>query len=372
MHLAFAFVFLLLASTASAQKFFLFVGTYTGTGSKGIYVYKFNAQTGKAEWVSNTDSVVNPSFLALSPNGKHLYACTETRTANAGGVTAFAFDRTTGTLAQLNKQSSGGDNPCYVAVHKSGKWVVAGNYSGGNFAAFAVNGNGSLQPRSQTVQHEGSSVNKERQEQAHVHATVFSPAHNQLFVPDLGTDKVMMYDFNAAAAKPVKPSAQPFAASTPGSGPRHFTFHPNGKWAYLIEEMSGSVVLHEYKTGKLKPVQRIFTHPDTLSSQPGSADIHVSPDGTFLYASNRGKENNIAIFRINNATGKLTTVGYQSTMGRIPRNFMLDPTGSFLLVANQETDNVVVFRRDAKTGLLTDTGERLNIQKPVCLKMMKE
>ena len=355
-----------------SQEYFLFIGTYTGTGSKGIYVYRFDAATGKATWVSNTDSVVNPSFLAVSPDGKMLYACTETRTVNAGGVSAFRFDKKTGRLSFVNKQSSGGDNPAYVSIDKKGKWVIAGNYSGGSLAAFPVKSDGSIQPYSQLIQHEGKGVNKDRQEKAHVHATVFSPDNNYLMVPDLGLDKVMIYCFQPSSAKPLYAANPPAAVSTPGSGPRHFTFHPNNKWAYLIEEMAGAVVAYSYKNGKLDSVQRIYTHPDTLKSQPGSADIHISPDGRFLYASNRGKENNIAIFSIDQSTGKLSAAGYQSTMGEIPRNFCIDPSGNFLLAANQESGNVVIFRRNKQSGMLTPTGEELKIPKPVCLKMLKD
>lgn len=371
MRLFFLNVCLLLCAVASGQKYYLFVGTYTGTGSKGIYVYRFDAATGKAQWISNTDSVVNPSFLAVASGDSTVYACTETRTVNAGGVTAFRFNRSTGKLTQLNKQSSGGDNPCYVNVTKNGKWVMVGNYSGGSLAAFPVNRDGSLQPYSQLIQHEGSSVNKERQEKAHVHSTVFSPAGDKLFVPDLGLDKVMVYDFDAAANKPLQPASPPAAIADAGSGPRHFDFHPNGKWAYLVEEMAGAVVAYQYTGGKLLQMQRLATHPDTLTSQPGSADIHVSPDGKFLYASNRGKENNIAIFKIDPSTGKLAAVGYQSTMGRTPRNFCIEPSGKYLLAANQETANVVIFKRDTETGLLTYTGEQLSVPMPVCLKMIR-
>ncbi|GAA4750635.1 lactonase family protein [Flavisolibacter ginsenosidimutans] len=371
MRSSFASFCLLFCLAASGQKYYLFIGTYTGTGSKGIYVYQFDASTGKAKWVSNTDSVVNPSYLAVASGDTLLYACTETRTVNAGGVTAFKFNRSTGRLTQFNKQSSGGDNPAYVSVSKSGRWVIAGNYSGGSLAAFPVNKDGSLQPYSQLIQHEGKGANKERQEKAHVHSTVFSPAQDYLFVPDLGLDKVMIYRFNPAQTKPLQPAAMPYAATTPGSGPRHFDFHPNGKWAYLVEEMAGAVVAYQYTNGKLTELQRIFSHPDTLSSQPGSADVHVSPDGKFLYASNRGKENNIAIFKIDDKTGKLTLKGFQSTLGETPRNFCIEPSGKYLLAANQETDNIVVFKRDAKTGMLTYTGEQIKLPKPVCLKMIK-
>lgn len=367
------FCFLYFISLAAgAQKYFLFIGTYTGHGSKGIYVYQFDAATGKASWISNTDStVVNPSYLAIAPGDSLLYACTETRTVNAGGISAFRFNRENGTLSFINKQSSGGDNPAYVAVHQSGKWATAGNYSGGSLAAFPLNADGSLQPYSQLIQHTGKGVNTARQEAAHVHATVFSPKGDYLFTPDLGMDRVMIYRFDASLPKPLQPAIQQYVATAPGSGPRHFDFHPNGKWGYLLEEMGGAVVAYHYANGKLTQFQQIAAHPDTASGGFGSADIHVSPDGKFLYASNRGKENTIAIFKINASTGKLSPVGYQSTMGRVPRNFYIDPTGNFLLAANQETGNIVIFKRNKQTGVLTYTGDQLLIPEPVCLKMIK-
>jgi 6-phosphogluconolactonase len=249
--------------------------------------------------------------------------------------------------------------------------VIAGNYSGGSLAAFPINKDGSLQPYSQLIQHKGSSINKTRQEMPHVHSTVFSPKGDYLFTPDLGLDKVMIYRFNAGAQKPLHPALPPYAQTTPGSGPRHFIFHPNNKWAYLIEEMGGAVAAYAYKGGKLTQLQQLAAHADTASGEFGSADIHISPDGKFLYASNRGIENNLAIFKIDKSTGKLSSVGYQSTLGIRPRNFCIDPTGNYLLAANQQTNNIVVFKRDMKTGLLKYTGEEIKIPEPVCLKMMK-
>lgn len=364
---------LFLSISCSAQNYYLFVGTYTGTGSKGIYVYRFDASTGKATWVSNTDSgsVINPSYIAIAANKDLVYACTETRTVNAGGVSAFRFDRNTGKLFFINKQSSGGDNPAYVSVNTNGNWVMAGNYSGGSIAAFPVNKDGGLQPYSQLIQHNGSSINQRRQEKAHVHATVFSPDEDFLFAPDLGMDKVMIYRFQPSSSKPLQKSPMHFASATPGSGPRHFAFHPNKKYAYLIEELSGTVSAYQYKNGELKEIQRIATHPDTLKGNFGSADIHVSPDGKFLYASNRGVENNIALFKIDEESGKLHPLGYQSTMGNMPRNFCIDPSGNYLLAANQGTGNIVIFKRDKNTGSLSYTGEQIFIPQPVCLKMMK-
>lgn len=363
---------LLLVCTGSAfaQDFFLLVGTYTSSGSKGIYVYNFNAATGKATWLSNTEGVVNPSYLAIAPNHQFVYAVTETATANAGSVSAFAFDKQTGKLTFLNKQSSGGDNPCYVSVHKSNKWIVIGNYSGGSLAALPINKDGSLLPYAQHVQHTGSSVNKQRQDKAHVHSTVFSPGNKYLFTPDLGLDKVFIYRFKASAKLPLTAATPAFAATEPGSGPRHFTFHPNKKFAYLVEEMSGYVSSFSYREGQLTLIQRINAHPANYSGKIGSADIHLSPDGRFLYASNRGDANTIASFAVN-SNGTLKALQYDSTLGKTPRNFIIDPTGNYLLVANQTTNNIVVFKRDKTTGALTPTGEEIKVPTPVCLQMMK-
>jgi 6-phosphogluconolactonase len=258
------FLLFIISFTSEAQNYYLFIGTYTNTGSKGIYVYRFDASTGKLTWASNTDSLVNPSYLSLSPDGKFLYACTETRTANAGSVSAFAFDAKNGKLTFLNKQSSGGDNPVYVTVHKSRKWIALGNYSGGNLAVFPVNKDGSLQPYRQLIQHTGSSINKERQEKAHVHSTIFSPDHNFLFAPDLGMDKVMGYRFREKEAQPLTVAGDGYKALA-GSGPRHLCFRPDGKFAYLAEEMAGAVVVFKYtaQSGKLDPIQTLVTHRDT-------------------------------------------------------------------------------------------------------------
>lgn len=369
MKLRFILSFLLFSVVGKAQSFHLFIGTYTGTGSKGIYVYRFDTKSGDVEAISHTDSLANPSYLTIAPSGRYIYAVNETDARDTGYISAFAFDPKSGQMTFLNRQPSGGAHPCYVAIDKTGRWVVAGNYTGGSLALLSVNEDGSLQAPDQTIQHMGSSVNKSRQEKAHVHATVFSPDDRYIFSPDLGMDKVMIYRFDPKEKTMIKPAAQPFVISEGGSGPRHFTFHPNKKYAYLIEEMSGTVVAFAYKNGALTFLQRIATHPDGYKDAIGSADIHVSPDGRFLYASNRGDENTITIFSVDQKSGKLQVKGFQPTLGKTPRNFMIDPTGRFLLVANQETNNIVIFRRDQQTGLLEATGKQVEIPKPVCLKM---
>lgn len=355
---------LMMSIPALSQQHYLFIGTYTATGSKGIYVYRFDAGTGKLEEVSHTEGVSNPSFLALHPAGHYLYACNEN---DPGTVSAFAFDRQAGRLTMLNSQPSGGAHPAYVAVDRSGRWLLAGNYSGGNLSAFPISADGSLQPYSQLVQHRGGSIDRQRQASPHVHATVFGPGDDYVYVPDLGMDKVMVYQFNKDARQPLEEAGPKIVKTAAGSGPRHLAFHPEGKWAYLMEEMGGTVSAYRYKRGALQCEQRIAAHPDSARGPYGSADIHVAPDGRFLYASNRGTENNLAIFAIDGRKGTLTTVGYQSTMGEQPRNFTLDPSGRYLLAANQRTGTVVVFRRDTKTGLLQPTGVQVSIPQPVCL-----
>ena len=343
---------MMLSLGCSSQKFYLLAGTYTNTGSKGIYVYTFDATTGKAELVSSTDSVVNPSYLTIAQNGNFVYSVNETNGAVPGRVSSFSFDKKEGKLHFLNTQVSGGDDPCYVSLNESDQWLAVANYTGGSAAMFPINKDGSLKPFAQLIQDSGRSVNKDRQEKAHVHETVFSPD----------------YKFNSSAEKPLEASTPPYVETPPGSGPRHITFHPNKKFAYLVTELTGMVIGYSYNEGKFSEIQSIPAHPADYKGGIGSSEIYPSPDGKFLYVSNRGDENTITIFSIDSDFGKLTLVGYQPT-GNGPRHFLIDPTGNFLLVANQNSDNVVIYKRDQKTGLLKATGEEIKIPKPVCLQM---
>jgi 6-phosphogluconolactonase len=367
------FLFLMLPVIAAAQKeYYLLTGTYTSGKSEGIYVYKFNIETGNASFVSSVKTP-NPSFLAVSPNHKYVYAVNEnadsSRFTEMGSVVAYSFDKSDGTLHFLNRQLSGGKHPCYVTIDKTGKWVIAGNYSSGTIGVLPAKKDGSLDSASQVIEHSGYSVNSERQEGPHVHSTVFSKDNSWLFVPDLGIDKTMIYSFNNKTGQ-LKEGTVPFALSEPGAGPRHFEFHPNGQFAYLIEEMTGTVSVFYYlkKDGQLNMIQTISALPPEYTGPVGSADIHVSPDGKFVYASNRGESNTIAIFAVNNQTGMLRLIGHQSTLGKKPRNFNFDPSGNFLLIANQDSDEIVIFKRNKDTGFLTDTGKRINVGSPVCLK----
>ena len=354
-------------NSAEAQNRNLVIGTYTDKGtSEGIYVYDFNARSGKAVYKNKATGVDNPSYLTISDNGKFVYTVNE---GEKGGVSAFSFDKHTGALKLLNRKSSHGQYPCYISTTKEGDIVFAGNYGSGNFSVFPVLEDGSLGENMETVQHSGNSVNKERQEGPHVHSTVLSPDEKYLFVSDLGIDKIQAYQVRKENKPQVVVPADPaFAETIKGSGPRHLDFHPNGKFAYSIQELNGNVTVFSYEDGTLNKVQDISMLAQDFKGQTGAADIHVSPDGKFLYTSNRGDANDIAIFAIDERTGRLTLKGRAPAMGVAPRNFVIDPSGEYLLVANQNSDSVVIFKRNKKTGLLKDTGERINVGAPVCLK----
>src|SRR6185437_2363705 len=376
MRFTYLLVLLLLSISGYTQRYYLFIGTYTeGTagknGSKGIYVYRFDATAGSLTPVS-TIMTDNPSYLAPAPKGNFLYAVNETHEGNTGDVSTFSFDKKTGRLTFLDKQASGGSDPCYVTVDKHRKWVMVANYSGGSYAALPVKADGSLAPATQVVQRYGNGPNKARQEKAHVHSTILTPDEKYLAVCDLGTDQLSVLRFDYTAThRPLTPATDSVVKLQPGVGPRHSCFYPGKPFAYVIDELGGTVDAFHYSNGKFTPLQHVSTHPVGYKGDIGSADIHIAPGGKYLYASNRGDANSLAIFSIDPATGRLTSKGFQSTMGRTPRNFMIDPTGRWLLVANQNGNNVVLFRIDPATGMLTDTGKRIGLPAPVCLKMEK-
>ena len=348
---------------------YLLVGTYDSPTSEGVYVYKFNRADGSAKEVSHIKSS-NPSFLAVSPDKKYVYAVNENAdsTGRGGGITSFSFDKKKGMLTELSHQSTEGNHPCYVSVHKTGKWVIAGNYSSGNFAVLPVVKNGVLGKAKTVIQHSGSGPDTGRQKSPHVHAVYLKNGGSELYVPDLGIDKIMTYQFNAKTGA-VVPSKLKFVQIEPGSGPRHIDFHPNGKYAYLMQELNATVSVYKsFPGGQLQFIQSLSALPLTYKGPMSAADIHVSPDGRFLYCSNRDVSHTLAIFSIDQQTGMITLVAHQYVLGEKPRNFNFDPSGKFLLVANENTNEIVIFKRDITTGLLTDTGNRIAVGKPVCLK----
>lgn len=353
---------ILLAPTVHAQR--LVIGTYTGnTLSKGIYVYDFDTVTGEAKFVNYT-ATQNPSYQAMAPGGRYIYSVNEN---NEGAISAFRYHRDKGSLELINLQPNNGSAPCYLSVDKTGKWLFAGNYSSGNLSVHALSSEGSVGAVQQTVQHSGSGPDKNRQQSPHVHCTYISPDNRFLYVPDLGIDKVMIYPFNAKAGK-LDTLHRSFVTVPPGSGPRHIIFSKDGKKGYLIEELSGAISVIARKGRKHQVIQRINNLPQQYNG--ASADIHLSPDERFLYSSHRGNST-LQIHRVDIQTGKLSFAGEQTTLGNFPRNFSIHPSGQYLLAANQKSGDVVVFKRDILTGLLTDTGHRIQVPEPVCLQWLE-
>jgi len=358
-------------SCAQKNENYLLIGTYTTGKSEGVYVYHFNSTTGDFDSVGMVKTS-NPSYLAVSPDEKFVYAVNEgADKGNGGKVTAFAFNKTDGKLSFIDQQPSAGDDPCYISVDKTNKWIAVANYTSGTLSIFPINNSGGIDSATTAIQQTGYSVNTERQTSPHMHCAIFSKDNKYLFAADLGTDKLMVYSFDEKTGK-VSAAALPFVMTKAGTGPRHLTFHPNNKYAYLIEELTGTISAYNYKNGAFALVQNASALPPDYMGSIGSADIHVSADGKFLYASNRGESNTIAIYKINQKNGAITLVGHQSTLGKTPRNFNFDPSGNFLLVANQDSDDIVIFKVDKKTGLLSDSGKKIKAGNPVCVKWISE
>jgi 6-phosphogluconolactonase len=350
------------AAPPADGQYLAYAGTYTRQKSKGIYAFKFDAKTGKFTSIGLAGETSNPSFLAVHPSGRFLYAVNEN---NQGTVSAFAIDRAMGLLKPLNSVSSKGSGPAHLSVDAAGKWLFVANYTNGSVAALPVNADGSLGEAASTVQHAGSSVNRSRQGGPHAHEAVISPDNELLFVPDLGMDKVMIYRIDPAKGALTANDPDSIAIAA-GSGPRHMAFAPDGKFVYVMTEMTDSILAFSYDgKGGAKQIQTISAVPADFTGEKSGAEIAVHPNGKFLYASNRN-HNSIGIFAID-AKGALTAAGNVSTEGKTPRHFAIDPTGGYLIVENQDSDNIVVFRIDAKTGGLTPTGDTLDVGAPVAM-----
>ncbi len=348
----------------------VYVGTYTGRGSKGIYAFEFNLRTGEASQPRLVAETPDPSFLAIHPNAQFLYAVNEIWSGGKeGSVSAFAI-QPDGSLKFLNQQSSKGVGPCHLTVDKTGKFVLVVNYGSGSVAVFPVLPDGRLGEAVCTIQHEGKSVNPQRQEGPHAHSINLDPANKFAIVADLGIDKLLVYRFDAVKGV-LEPNDPPFATTAPGAGPRHTSFHPNGKFLYAINELNSTVTAYSYDAAKgvLTELQTVSTLPEGFAGNNTTAEVQVHPSGKFLYGSNRGHDS-IAIFAIDEATGRLTPTGHQPTQGKTPRNFGIDPTGTYLFAANQDSDNIVVFRIDAQTGRLEPSGRVIEVPTPVCVKFL--
>lgn len=363
-------------SDKKSKEMLVYIGTYTSgkSRSEGIYIYQLNLDSGELRPYKIVKNVVEPSYLAIDRSGKHLYAVNETEIYDgkkSGAVSAFAIDRKTGDLTFLNKQPSLGGAPCYVAVSENGKFVLVANYLGGNAAVFPIEAGGKLGSAIDVKQNGGNGPNKERQEAAHAHSINLDAGNEFAYLCDLGVDKVFIYRFDKETGR-LKPNrAQEFFRAKAGAGPRHLAFHPKGKLVFVINELDSSVTLlaRDESRGTLEAIQSVSTLPADFKGSNTCADVHASPNGKFLYGSNRGHDSLVA-YRIDEAARKLEFVERVSTGGKIPRNFAIEPGGRFLLAANQNSDSIVVFRIDEQSGRLSAVGEPVAVPTPVCLKLI--
>jgi 6-phosphogluconolactonase len=350
----------------------VYVGTYTDGDSEGIYIYQLDMSTGELRQIGVARNVDNPSYLVIDAARQRLYAVNELSNYGGrpgGGVSSFAI-QATGELSFINQQFSHGGAPCYLTLDRTGRYLFAVNYSGGNVVVMPISEDGELREPSDIVGHSGSGLNPERQEGPHPHSIILDHANNYAFVPDLGLDKVMQYHFDRDKGR-LCANQRPWIEARPGSGPRHMVFHPNRRCAYVINELSSTIAAYAYDStsGTLETLQIISTVPEEYSGANLAADLHLSPNGKFLYGSNRGHDS-IAIYAVDQATGWLAQIDCIATQGRVPRGFAIDSTGTFLLAANQDSHELVTFRIDQEKGVITPTGYRVQIPSPVCLKLM--
>jgi 6-phosphogluconolactonase len=363
--------FLASAKKPTAKDYWVYIGCYTNNKkSTGIQLFRFDAAGGKLTSQGIAGEVANPSFLDFHPSGKYLYAVSEISNLDGqktGAVTAFSIDRPTGKLTTINRMPSRGAGPCHVRVDATGRMLIVANYGAGSTASLPIKSDGSLGEAVSFYQFTGSGANPRRQREPHAHSSTFSPDNRFAIVADLGTDKLMVYKVDPARAT-MTPNDPPFFSTPPGSGPRHFTFHPKGKHAYVINELASTVTAMSYDKarGVFREIETVSTLPPDYKGDTTTAEVKVHPNGRFLYGSNRGHDS-ISVFSIA-SNGKLKLLGNTSTEGKVPRNFALDPAGNWLIAANQNTDNLVVFRVDPRTGKLSPTGQNLPSGAPVCVK----
>ena len=351
---------------AQDKKLNLIVGTYTKScDSKGIYVYEFDSKTADFKFKNSSENIINPSYLSVSNDNKFVYSVSEND--NKSSISAFGYNSKSGKLDFINHQNPNGLNPCYVI--NDDKNVITANYSSGNISVLGKNIDGSIGEAKQLVQHTGKSINTNRQEAAHAHMVYFSPDKKYVLANDLGTDKVYVYQYNPNSQTEVL-KLKSSVNCTPGSGPRNLIFSNDGKYVYVLQELDGVISSFSYTDGVLEKRSETSIVSADFKEDFGAADIHISPDGKFLYATNRGKANDISAFKVLK-NGKLDFIQRTSTLGKGPRNFAIDPTGNFLLVGHQYTNDIVIFKRDLKTGMLSEMGKKIDLCSPVCLVFTK-
>jgi len=359
-----------LGGAGKSPEYLVYFGTYTGKDSKGIYACRFRPDTDKLTPVELAAETVSPSFLAVDPARHYLFAANETgdyQGSKSGSVSSFAIDRHSGKLTAVNTVPSRGADPCHLTVNQTGTRVLVANYTGGSVAVLPVKAGGALGEASDFVQHLGSSLDPSRQKEPHAHDVVLSRDNRFAVVADLGLDKLLVYRFDSAKGA-LTPNDPPYGSLKPGSGPRHFAFHPNGRFGYAISEMANTVTAFKWdgKKGVFDELQTVSTLPKGFTGENTTAEIAVHPSGRFLYGSNRGHDS-IAVFAIDAGKGTLTFVEDVPTLGKEPRHFALDPSGAYLFAANQNSNTVVVFRVNARTGRLTPAGQQFDVPSPVCV-----
>ena len=357
--------------------YFAFVGTYTAgnvvnenLNSKGIYILGYDSKTGKSEIINTAYEKDNPSFLALSPNGKYLYSVGEIDDKRGGALSAYEFNKNNGSLSIINSISTGSNGPCHLMTDLNGLILLAANYAGGASTLAKINNDGSLDEDVQVIQHVGSSINPERQMEPHAHSINVSPSGKFALVPDLGTDKVIVYKIDHDEKKLI-PNDPSFAKVSPGMGPRHLEFHPNNKVVYVINELGATITIFDYDDtkGSLEEINTVSTLPLDFNHK-SCADIHISEDGKYLYGSNRGHDS-LAIYEVSSDGREITNIDFQSTLGKTPRNFAIDPKGNYLLAANQDSSDIFTFKINKDNGKLESTGFKIDIPYPVCIKFLE-
>lgn len=380
------------AAAADMAGPMVYIGTYTGGGSKGIYLSRLDQATGSLSQPVCVAETPSPSFLSVHTDGKHLYAVNETSQFHGektGSVTAFAIDSKTGGLSQLNQQPSAGMSPCHLVVDRSGRFVLVANYSSGTVAVLPIGKEGQLEKPAWVIQHEGSSVNKRRQEGPHAHGVYLDNANRFVFVPDLGLDRVQVYGFEpstgsllstvpagggAGIGRGEATRVGPYQSVElkPGAGPRHMAFDPRERFAFVINELNSTLTVFEFNPTRatLTERQTVSTLPVDFTGASSTAEVVMHPSGRFIYGSNRGHDS-LAVFKVNEKSGELALIEHESTQGKTPRHFAIDPSGRWLLAANQDSNTIVSFHIDAQSGKLEPAGSRIEVGKPVCLVFYK-
>lgn len=358
------------------KNLFVYIGTYTlNSDSEGIYVYQFDLSNGSLTRVGLTSGIDNPSFLTITTDGQYLYAVNEVAEVDGvlgGSVSGYAINNQTGALTYLNSQSTHGEYPCHVSMDQSEQYLVVSNYMGGNIAMLPIKKDGTIGFATDVVQHEGfSKVNPERQEAPHAHSATITPDNKFALVADLGKDMLISYKLDLKKGKLLSYEKKQIYEA-PGDGPRHMDFHPNGRFVFLLNELGNTINSYRYESekGTLKLVDTIYSLPDDFNGDSIAADIHVHPNGKFLYASNRGHDS-LIICKINEGDGTLKYIAHQSSLGQHPRNFSIDPTGNYLLVANKDSNNIVIFSINQDSGLLTSMSEVIELPQPVCIHFLE-